>query len=301
MTATTLMRLVLLGEALFYAFVASLLHRAGWQGGCIAAAIVALALSGRGVMIFNTYVFAHQFRAPLPAGQALGLFGFLRMALMEWVAYVALFSLVQPLERFLLGADRLTRHASGRLPVLLVHGYQCNRGTWLWQRTRLERAGWTVATVNLDPVFASIDHGGELIAQRIEEICAATGAARVVLVGHSMGGLAARAYLRAHGTARVAKLVTLGTPHNGSRLAKLGAGINARQMEPGSAWLAALNREAPLPTDTVSARSLYDNYVMPQDSPLLVGTRDVLLGPVGHLTMAFSPAVTRLLLAELSD
>jgi triacylglycerol lipase len=301
MTATTLMRRMLLGEALFYAVVALLLHGAGWDCIGIAAALVALALCGRGLMVCNTYLVAHLFRTPLPAGQAISPLRFLRMAATEYAAFVVLFTFVQPFERLFMSADRLARSAAGKLPVLLVHGYQCNRGTWLWQRARLERAGWTVATLNLNPVFASIDNYGEQIAQRIEEVCAATGAAQVVLVGISMGGLAARACLRSHGTVRVAKLVTLGSPHHGSRLAKFGAGINARQMEPDSAWLATLEREAPLPACAVSARSLFDNYVMPQDSPLLAGSRDVLLGPVGHLTMAFSSAVTRLLLAELSD
>lgn len=301
MTPTTLLRLILLGEAGFYVLVARQLAGLGWPGTAIAFAIAAMALSGRAVIVATTYIFAAAFRAPLPPGQRAGLAALLRMALVEYAAFIAVFTLVSPIERLFLGADRLGKLPVGRLPVLLVHGYQCNRGFWFWQRRRLERAGWTVATLDLGPVFASIDAYGETIRARIEEISAVTGADRVVLVGHSMGGLAARAYLRAHGAARVAKLVTLGTPHHGSRLALLGVGPNARQMEPQSAWLAALNAPGatPLPP-AVSARSPYDNYVMPQDSPLLAGARDVVLGPVGHLTMAWSAAVTRLLLDELA-
>lgn len=62
----------------------------------------------------------------------------------------------------------------------------------------------------------------------------------LLLVGHSMGGLVARAYLRRYGELRVARLITLGTPHRGSLLAHLGIGRNARQMEPGSVWLREL-------------------------------------------------------------
>jgi len=298
MTATTFLRALLLGEALFYALLAWYLCSAGWHGTAIAFVVVLMALAGRAFIIATTYVFAALFRTP-PA-ERIGPLAFLGMALAEYAGFIAIFTGILPFERFWLGADRL--HRSGnRPPVLLVHGYQCNRGFWFWQRARLERAGWTVATLNLDPVFASIDSYGELIAQRIEEVLAATGAAQVILVGHSMGGLASRAYLRAHGNARVAKLITLGSPHHGSRLAMLGTGPNARQMEPESAWLAALNGPgaAPLPAATVSALSPYDNYVMPQDSPRLDGARNIVLDPVGHLAMAFAPQVTTLLLQEL--
>lgn len=302
MTTTMLLRLMLAGEALFYALIVRLLCGLDWPAAAIAFVVVAMALCGRAFLILATYVVAHLFRSPVPPAQRAGPFALLRMALAEYAAFIALFTVVQPFERLFLGADRLTPNAAGRLPLLLVHGYQCTRGFWRWQRRRLERAGWTVATLNLDPVFASIDSYGAQLGRRIEEVCAATGAPQVVLVGHSMGGLAARAYLRAHGTARVAKLVTLGTPHRGSRLALLGSGPNARQMEPESAWLAALNAPgaAPLPADTVAAMSPYDNYVMPQDGAALNGARNVAIGAVGHLAMAFAPAVTRFLLAELA-
>jgi triacylglycerol esterase/lipase EstA (alpha/beta hydrolase family) len=99
----------------------------------------------------------------------------------------------------------------------------------------------------------------------------------LILVGHSMGGLVSRAYLRRNGKARVAKLVTLGTPHRGSQLAKLGMGENGRQMVPGSAWLGGLNASGavPLPAATVSIYSCHDNYVMPQDSSVLEGAKIV--------------------------
>ena len=83
------------------------------------------------------------------------------------------------------------------------------------------------------------------VSRRIDEVLAATGAHQLVVVGHSMGGLVARAYLRTHGVAKVIRLITLGTPHSGSELAKYGIGENACQMWPGSMWLATLASEEP--------------------------------------------------------
>ena len=105
-----------------------------------------------------------------------------------------------------------------------------------------------------------------------------------------MGGLVARAYLRACGHARVAGLVTIGTPHHGSEMAHLGLGENARQMQPGSAWLRALAAE-PLGVPALALYSPHDNYVMPQDSARLEGARTMALPGLGHLAMASSRQV----------
>ena len=100
------------------------------------------------------------------------------------------------------------RSPPGALPVLLVHGYLCNRGLWWWLRRGLRARHFEVATINLEPPFASIDHFVGQLRARIEALVAETGAPKVVLVTHSMGGLVARAYLQHHGAARVGKLVT---------------------------------------------------------------------------------------------
>src|SRR5262252_3827420 len=92
-------------------------------------------------------------------------------------------------------------------PVILVHGYFGNRGFW----GALLR--W-LATQGVAPVFApdfpatftTIDKFAEALGAAIERISTATGQARVVLICHSMGGLAARRYLAMQGSSRVAKV-----------------------------------------------------------------------------------------------
>jgi pimeloyl-ACP methyl ester carboxylesterase len=277
----------------------------GWCGWAWQQALglaLILMVLGRVLVIGVTFVFSRVYPASPPAGYRIGAVPGVAMFLRELAAFSLLFAVIMPFEHFFMGEDRLGRAAGGRPPLLLLHGYQCNRGFWLWLRGRLERAGWQVATHSLNPVFNDIDGYVEQVSRRVEEVCAATGAERLILVGHSMGGLVARAYLRREGSARVAKLVTLGSPHRGSRLAVVGPGENGRQMVPGSEWLAGLNAPgaAPLP-QTVSIYSCQDNYVMPQDSSLLEGAKIVPLAGIGHLEMGFSPEIARWLLAELSQ
>jgi triacylglycerol lipase len=218
----------------------------------------------------------------------------------EWLAYLALFVLIQPFERLWMGNDALAPSAPGRAPALLVHGYMCNRGAWWWLRGRLRAAGFIVATVNLEPPLGGIDAFADQLHSRIEALCAGTGAGQVVLVGHSMGGLAARAYLYRHGPTRVAKLVTLGSPHHGTRLARFGPGRNAREMQPGSAWLRALEAPAP-PVPALSIWSAADNFISPQDSSRLAGARERMVPALGHLAMLFSPVILAMLIDELAQ
>jgi triacylglycerol esterase/lipase EstA (alpha/beta hydrolase family) len=117
-----------------------------------------------------------------------------------------------------------------------------------------------------------------------------------------MGGLASRAYLRRYGKSKVARLVTLGSPHQGTLLARLGLGPNARQMRIGNPWLVALGAAGavPLPQGSVSIFSHHDNYVYPQETrSRLEGATNVAIGGVSHLGMAFSPRVLDSLLQAL--
>ncbi len=60
-----------------------------------------------------------------------------------------------------------------------------------------------VYTMSYGPPLESIELFVDQVAAKIDAILVATGASRVALVGHSMGGLVGRAYLRRHGAAKV--------------------------------------------------------------------------------------------------
>ncbi len=192
-------------------------------------------------------------------------------------------------------ADRL---APGKQPILLVHGYGCSRGVWWLLRRRLEAAGHTVASVSLAPPYISLGRLEPLLNQRIEEICAATGSPQVTLICHSMGGLVARCYLARHGNERVARLITLATPHQGSDLSQIGFGQNSREMTSGSLWLQDMAAE-PLSVPAISLRNAYDNYVMPQENQRLPGAQDIELPPVGHIAMLYDARIAQLLIELL--
>ena len=222
-----------------------------------------------------------------------------RCALTETLALFAAFVVVQPFERWWMGSEAVGKLAPGRIPVLLVHGYLCNRGLWWWLRRRLRARRYAVATINLEPALADLDRLAERLGERVDALLAETGAEKVMLVTHSMGGLAARAYLRRHGATRVAGLVTLAAPHHGTEIARLGLGRNARQMRPNSEWLRSLNAQPPPSIPIASIWSRDDEIIDPPDTSRLPDARETILGGIGHMAMAFSPTVLACVDAEL--
>jgi len=231
-----------------------------------------------------TWVFASTHASPAPA---LGIVRRMKLMIEEYFAFLLTFVLVIPFERLWMPADRLRL---GTHPVLLIHGYGCSRGVWWLLRRRLEAAGHSVATVSLAPPNISLGRLEPQLNERIEDVCAATGSRQVTLVGHSMGGLIARCYLARHGNERIARLITLASPHQGSDMCQIGMGQNAREMTTGSLWLQDMAAE-PLTVPAVSLRNAYDNYVMPQDNQRLPGARDIELAPVGHIAMLYDARI----------
>jgi len=179
--------------------------------------------------------------------------------------------------------------ARGRRGVLLLHGFVCNRGLWNPWMARLRSAGAPYLAINLEPVFGSIDRYVDAIEAAVQRLEQATAMAPVV-VAHSMGGLAIRAWLRRAGAPqRVHSVVTIGTPHAGTWLARFAMTENARQMREGSHWLRDLEDN-----ELSSTRALFtcyfghcDNVVFPARNATLIGAANHHVPGVAHVHLAF--------------
>ena len=290
----------LLLELAIYLSLGRWLSNANWSTVWLAAVLMLLTV--RANLNAITWVFAAAYPAAgKPTGKKkIGFWKKLSVIIGEYFAYVLTFVLVIPFERLWMPADRLREE---RRVILLVHGYGCSRGVWWLLRRRLEAAGCTVASLSLFPPFTRIDDMLPQLSERIDTVCAATGAKKLTLLGHSMGGLLCRAYLARHGHAKVAALITLATPHGGSELARFGIGQNARDMEPDSPWLKALTAASPAEPaiPTIAFVNRYDNYVMPPDPQGLPGAYNVDLPPIGHIAMLYDRHVANLLVDACAD
>jgi pimeloyl-ACP methyl ester carboxylesterase len=226
----------------------------------------------------------------------------------EIIAGMVIIFITMPFERLMMPRDMPARRGDA-CPVLLVHGYINNAGAMFGLYDELARQGYGVYTINLEPVHGDIDRHAARIQARVQGILRSSGADRVTLVAHSMGGLAARAYLRAYPDAPLEQLITLGSPHQGTPAAYTAWGRAGKQMRPGSAWLAALDQHEheraaqsgtrwPCPVATLF--SYDDNIAFPQLCAKLEGAREIAIAGIGHMSMPMSRRVARLVIAELT-
>lgn len=249
----------------------------------------------------NNFVLSACFASPTPSEFRLGARARLRLLAEEFKTSMLTTSWLMPRG----AACRNIYPESRAAPVLLVHGYGCNSGYWSYLLPRLDRNGISHASIDLEPVGGAIDDYVPALQNAVEELCAATGAPQVAIVAHSMGGLVARAWMRAHGSARVARIVTLGTPHHGTSLANFGPGANAAQMRrskgEASGWLRALaeSEDAARRALITSIFSHHDNIVAPQTSSVLAGARNIALGGVGHVALGCNGRVLDTVMEEL--
>ena len=191
--------------------------------------------------------------------------------------------------------DWLPPTPTGQRGVVLVHGFLCNRGVWLPWLPELRARGHAYVALTLEPAFGSVDDYVAAIDTAMRQVQAATGLPPV-LVGHSMGGLAARAWLRTLAqppAQRVYRILTLGTPHHGTWPARFSHTTNGMQMRQNSPWLQALAA-----SEGAAQRALFscwysdcDNIVYPARSATLDGADNHLLQGLGHVHMLYAPQV----------
>lgn len=292
---------------------------------------VALAIAAAGVMFFqassysavlagicivflsrmlitaNNFFLAWYFGSTTPPDYRIGPWQAIRLYFGEFRATMTASSWTMPFRTF----SSHVASNSATLPVLLIHGYGCNSGYWYAMSKVLAQARITHYAINLEPIAGSIDEYVPLVHDAVERLCREHGTDTIVIVAHSMGGLATRAYLRDHGSRRIAKVITLGTPHHGTALARFGIGHNTRQMlwsvgeQEGlsSEWLRDLaareNKSAY--RLVVSIYSHHDNIIAPQTSSHLLGARNIAHAGIGHVELAFHPAIQAEVVEEIRD
>ena len=262
----------------------------------IAICILVYLISVRVGLVLATFLVAHLLN---PVQPAMRFFRRLSMLARESVVTLFAFSFLIPLS--FLFAPRLRRTVPSNV-VLMVHGFMSNSGIWWWLARQLRRHGGAgVDSLNLTPVFGDIERYLPQLNQRVAHL-RARGAERIVLVGHSMGGLVCRAWLHDHvvdgktADGLRCSLVTLCTPWRGTRIARLLPGRNLAQMMHQSAWGKARLRTPDVPA--MSMYSAHDNVVIPYTSGIDEHIDSTELHALGHLSVLFDRAVATAIVAR---
>ena len=104
--------------------------------------------------------------------------------------------------------------------VILIHGFCRDAKDMFFWKKYLHREFPRIITPNLPTRYSSFEKCVDILSSDIAEAHPGN-YKNLYFAGHSMGGLMAREYLRRSMPANAAKLVCVGTPHYGSKLADI--------------------------------------------------------------------------------
>jgi pimeloyl-ACP methyl ester carboxylesterase len=181
------------------------------------------------------------------------------------------------------------------LPVVLVHGFAGSSTGWFAVRRALCADGRTVVSFDYPPWASSVDELADQLVETVQDVLAATGAGKVHLVGHSLGGvIVALALTRDRLAGRVDLVITLGSPFSGSPWAgMLAVAPLVRALRPGSRLLRRL-AAAPAPEGVrwLAFASTLDPIVPAHRAvPANRQATRVVIDAAGHCGMLLDPEV----------
>ena len=263
--------------------------------------LLGLVVLGSIIMTLGLYLCWHYERhnfpeqAKVPDAPAMRLLPGLLAVTKEAGALLVLF-VMYPLRLLHDASPARTRH-HGETPVILVHGYGGNSANFLFMQWRLKWRGWSnVYSVSYTPPHINARKLSQQVVDHVERILHATGAEKAHLVCHSMGGPLTRYALKNLGLAgKVDKVVTLGSPHYGSRVAALFPPLGAAaQLRFNSPFIRELANGETCPGGAryFSIYSNMDNFILPSSSAVLHGAEENVHVPyLGHASLLYSNRV----------
>ena len=191
-------------------------------------------------------------------------------------------------------------------PVVLVHGYFHNRSGFFFLARALRKRGFRwVYAMNYNPLGASVPALARRLARHVDDVRAMSGASKVHVVGHSLGGVIARWYVdQLDGAQAVDTCVTIGTPHRGTMLAYLGPGQTAREMRPSSDVVGTLQASVSPDVHYLNLYSDLDVLVVPASSAIMPEAPNVenrLVSDLGHTSLLISPELIAVVADQLEE
>lgn len=187
--------------------------------------------------------------------------------------------------------------------VVLIHGLWMKGPEMFLLRLRLRQAGYAVRQFTYLTVWRNLPDN----ARRLQQLVAGIETPTVHFVAHSLGGLVVRQLFHDFPNQRPGRVVTLGSPHRGSRVVDvlerlelskplLGGSRKALHGE-APAWSGLHQLGSLAGSRSVGLGRMLERMPKPNDGTVTVeetklpGMHDHIILPVSHMSMLFVPAV----------
>lgn len=174
-------------------------------------------------------------------------------------------------------AQAAVQPLSTSTPVVFVHGYTGNASNWTTAKSVFQLNGWSSSKLF---AYEYNSYGNNItnaqgLAAFVNNVKSQTGASKVAIVNHSMGGLVSQYYLKVlGGHSSVSHLASIAGANHGTTFA--GACLiytTCQQMYPGSSFISQISAGDETPGDTKYASwySACDGIILPYTSTRLSG------------------------------
>lgn len=186
-----------------------------------------------------------------------------------------------------------------KTPILFVHGFNSSGAVWSTMIGRFKKDGWQTSELSAFSYNSAATNTttAGIIKSKVDSIQNATGASKVAVVGHSMGTLSSRYYIKnlPEGQTDVSALISLAGANHGTVVAAFCFTASCVEMVPGSSFLNALNAddETPGAVNYGTWWSPCDEVISPRQSMLLAGATNTQTACLTHSQMYTDATVYR--------
>jgi len=196
--------------------------------------------------------------------------------------------------------------SAGQPIIILAHGLYHNASAWLLFRRRLQKAGFkNIFVINYSSFFTNFEKTLKEFEDFVSYAKHEVPNQPVYLIGHSLGGLLSRVYAeRSKGLETPAAVITLGSPHQGSKVAAFGLGRLASSLIYRGPLFAAIEAgPGRLPCAGVAVISPVDNMVLPSEGMRVPypGWAYIETEPLSHTAMLYSKFTTKQVIEILRE
>jgi len=201
------------------------------------------------------------------------------------------------------------QESDGYRPIVFVHGLMGHPGNFLPMRKFMSLHGRKRTYALALDAMASMEENAEAFSQLVDEVIRVNDLpadAQIDCVAHSMGGLVVRLALETKTSARIATLVTLGSPHQGTYAARYGASRNVVDLRPDSPVMRRLAAQLPWsgPPSRPRLVALWsgaDVLLLPANAACAEGAETIEMIGFTHYSYLLHPRGWSQVLSVLSD